>query len=498
MTAAGIIRATGAELCHPWPRAILPASDWVAMGAALATDPLQLVALWADTVQVHALFLDQADWSVLPVSVNVDAAAYPALSPVRPGAAWFERMVHDLWGHLPTGGIDTRPWLDHGFWSHTFPLATRPAPPVAQREPPQFLTDPDSTQMQVPIGPVHGGIDEAAHLRLTVQGDRVIRAEARLGYTHKGTLALMRGKSPRTAARFAARLSGDSTVAHATAFARATEAALQVSAPPRAAALRAIMAEVERIAGHLDQLGTLAQIAGAREVQARCSQRRERLLRAAEAAFGHRLMMDCVVPGGVAVDIAPQGPQALLRAMGGTATELSDLWQSFRGASLAARLAGTGVARLDDVERLAVGGVTGRASGRRFDARRFDPVYTDLRHAAASGETGCDAAARSRVRLTEIGDSLRLIGALIETLPEGSVTVALPMNSGEGMGCAESIHGDVWHWLRLDHGQIAAVFPRDPGWALWPLAERVLTGGPVEDVALVRCSLGLPVSGIDL
>jgi Ni,Fe-hydrogenase III large subunit len=72
------------------------------------------------------------------------------------------------------------------------------------------------------------------------------------------------------------------------------------------------------------------------------------------------------------------------------------------------------------------------------------------------------------------------------------------MSSGEGIGCAESIHGDVWHWLRLDHGQIAAVFPRDPGWALWPLAETVLTGAPVEDVALVRCSLGLPVSGMDL
>jgi Ni,Fe-hydrogenase III large subunit len=57
-----------------------------------------------------------------------------------------------------------------------------------------------------------------------------VRLEARLGYTHKGTLTLMRGKSPRTAARFAARLSGEATVAHGIAFARATEAALATDA----------------------------------------------------------------------------------------------------------------------------------------------------------------------------------------------------------------------------------------------------------------------------
>jgi Ni,Fe-hydrogenase III large subunit len=351
--------------------------------------------------------------------------------------------------------------------------------------------------MQWPIGPVPGGVGEAAHLRLTLHGDRVMRAETRLGYTHKGTLALMRGKSPRTAARFAARLAGDSTVAHAAAFARATEAALAVAAPARAAMLRAMMGEIERIAGHLDQLGSLALVAGALDAHARCSRQREMLLRATETAFGHRLMMDCVVPGGVAVDLAPAAPQVLLRAMGSVATELPALRRSFQGTALGARLTGTALAPLPAVLALSAGGVTGRASGRRWDARRFDPVYAGIGHIVATGSVG-DSAARASVRLTEIGESLRLTGRLIETLPEGPLTIALPMSSGEGIGCAESIHGDVWHWLRLDHGQIAAVFPRDPGWALWPLAETVLTGLPAEDVALARCSLGLPVSGMDL
>ena len=59
---------------------------------------------------------------------------------------------------------------------------------------------------------------------------------------------------------------------------------------------------------------------------------------------------------------------------------------------------------------------------------------------------------------------MRLVSAALGALPDGPVGVVLPPNSGEGIACAELIRGDVWHWLRLDHGQIAAVFPRDrPG-----------------------------------
>jgi Ni,Fe-hydrogenase III large subunit len=116
----------------------------------------------------------------------------------------------------------------------------------------------------------------------------------------------------------------------------------------------------------------------------------------------------------------------------------------------------------------------------------------------AALRTEGDAAARQHLRLFEISESLRLIGAVFDTLPDGPLTVALPQASGEGIGCAESIRGDVWHWLRLDHGQIASVFPRDPGWALWPLAERVLENADADDAGLIRTSLALPASGMDL
>jgi Ni,Fe-hydrogenase III large subunit len=351
--------------------------------------------------------------------------------------------------------------------------------------------------MQVPLGPIEGLIEPAAHLRLTIGGDRTTRAESRLGYTHKGILALMRGKSPRTAARFAARLSADATVAHSMAFALAAEGALGVEAPPRAVGLRAIMLEVERVATHLASLEAMAEVTGADALRMSAGRQREHLLRASDAAFGHRLMMDCVVPGGVALDIASDGAEPLLRAMGSISSNLPGLRRMTERFSLATRLRGVGVTPLSLVGELAVGGVAGRAAGRRLDARLFTTLYADLDHRIVLGGEG-DAASRCRVWLAEIAESLRLIGYLLRILPDGVTTVALPQVSGEGIGCAESGRGDVWHWLRLDHGQIAAVFPRDAGWALWPLAEVALRGAPFEDVGLIRASFALSVSGMDL
>jgi len=493
-----IIRTAEAELCRPWLRHMLSAADWAAFAGAAATESWTLLAQWADTVQVHALFLNSDALSIVPVSTPVDSGRYPALSPYFAGAAWYERMIRDLWGHSAEGGTDGRPWLDHGTWPLARPLASRPEPRTIA-DPLQLgeLDDP-SEAMILPIGPIWDRLGEPAHLRLTLDGPAIRQAEALLGFAHKGTLTLMRANPPPAAARFAARLSADATVAHSVAFAQATEAAMDVVAPPRAAALRIVMAEVERIAAHLDTLTEIGRLADAPALRTLCGVLRENVLRASDAAFGHRLMMDCVIPSGVAADIADGGPQLVLRALGSIASQLDALRRLHDGAALSARLARLGRAGGKLAASLAVGGVVGRASGRAFDARTvFSSGYGKLTPRLAV-RTGGDAAARQHLRLFEVEESIRLVSAALDSLPEGPVSMTLPQVSGEGIGCAESVRGDIWHWLRLDHGQIAAVFPRDPGWALWPLAERVLENATADDAALIRASFALPASGMDL
>jgi Ni,Fe-hydrogenase III large subunit len=494
-TVNDIVRAAPATICRPGLRYILNHDQWTALAQAASAEGQVLVAHWADTAQVHALFLDQQSLTLVVASTQVEEAFYPALSPFLPAAAWYERMIADLWGHSAGGAVDLRPWLDHGRWTLSRPMSSRPGPPTE----PEIPNDPEQDDLMVlPLGPIWGQLDEAAHLRLTLNGPTVVRAESRLGFTHKGTLSLMRGKSPRAAARFVARLSADATVAHSVAFAQATEAAMDVRAPARAATLRIVMMEIERIAGHLDNLTEIGRLADAPKVRTSCGFLRETLLRASDSAFGHRLMMDCVVPGGVATDIAVGGATVILRALGDIASHLPMVRDLHDAPSMSSRLAGVGRVGRNLATRLGVGGVVGRASGYAFDARSvFVADYHQLAPRIAMRPDG-DAAARQHLRIFEIEESLRLIGAALDSLADGPFSVALPPVSGEGMACTESVRGDVWHWLVLDHGQIATVFARDPGWALWPLAEQMLENAATEDIDLIRASLSLPASGMDL
>jgi Ni,Fe-hydrogenase III large subunit len=224
------------------------------------------------------------------------------------------------------------------------------------------------------------------------------------------------------------------------------------------------------------------------------------VLRAVADAFGHRLMMDVVIPGGVAVDMAPEGPEAILRALDLVAGEMPEIvrvWDD--AASLVDRVTGTGVTRPGLIAGFAPGGFVGRAAGRGFDVRRSPgyPPYAALPFEVAVRPDG-DVAARARVRIDEIATSIDLLRAMLAALPGGPISVPLPMASGEGIGWAEGFRGDIWHWLRLDGGLIGSVAMRDPSWLQWPLLEAAIEGNIVADFPLCNKSFNCSYSGVDL
>ena len=99
-------------------------------------------------------------------------------------------------------------------------------------------------------------------------------------------------------------MSGDSTVAYAWAYCMALESALGVAiAAARAQWLRALMLERERVANHLGDLGAIGNDAALAFGLAQFSRLREDWQRESMLSFGHRLMMDAIVPGGVARDV---------------------------------------------------------------------------------------------------------------------------------------------------------------------------------------------------
>src|SRR3981189_3907420 len=124
----------------------------------------------------------------------------------------------------------------------------------------------------------------------------------------------MTGASLERAVELAGRVSGDSTAAYAYAFSKAVEAALQLAVPDGGVWLRALVAELERLANHLGDIGALCNDASFPLMHAHCSVLRESVLRASHRAFGHRLLRDVIVPGGVSRDLDGEGTK-IIRAM---------------------------------------------------------------------------------------------------------------------------------------------------------------------------------------
>jgi Ni,Fe-hydrogenase III large subunit len=230
---------------------------------------------------------------------------------------------------------------------------------------------------------------------------------------------------------------------------------------------------------------------------------RERVLRAADICFGHRLMMDVIVPGGVARDIAPEGPAAI-RALSAEIRKifprLVELYDNT--ASLQDRTVATGIVKRDYAIQFGAGGYIGRGAGRAFDARRnlaYAP-YDQLSFDVPVLEAG-DVNARVWIRISEVEQSLSLIDQILDRLPAGT-TGATPKPSGaacEGMAIAEAFRGDVLVWMRLDgDGRINRCHLRDASWFQWPLLEAAIEDNIVADFPLCNKSFNCSYSGADL
>ncbi len=291
------------EQSSPWPRTVVDASVWRFAAGELALGHWSLLGLWGEPSAVHMAILDEAAADVAIVSLDCPDGSFPSVAALHPPALRLERTVQDLFGLAAQGLPDTRPWLDHRNWGVRFPLAARLDAP-SESTPYRFLPVEGGGVHQIAVGPVHAGIIEPGHFRFTASGETVVRLEQRLGYVHKGIEGLMAGASLDRAAQLAGRVSGDSTIAYAYAFARAAEAALGLAVPARAVWLRALLAELERLANHLGDIGAICNDASFALMHAHTSVLRESVLRAADTAFGHRLMRDLIVPGGVAATSA--------------------------------------------------------------------------------------------------------------------------------------------------------------------------------------------------
>jgi Ni,Fe-hydrogenase III large subunit len=485
----------------PWPRIVVGEDDWQAAIDHLVSGRMTLLGLWGEPVAVHMALLGSDLGEVAVVSLECASGEFPSVGARHPPAIRLERAACDLFGLRATGAADARPWLDHGVWGVRNPLGTRQ--PAGEPAPYPFLAAEGEALHQIAVGPVHAGIIEPGHFRFTANGEHLVRLEQRLGYVHKGIEGLLAGASLDKAAELACRTSGDSAVAYSLAFAQAVEAALSLDVPARAKYLRALMAELERLANHFGDIGAICNDASFALMHAQTGILRERCLRAAAACFGHRLMMDVIVPGGVARDLAPEGVsqlRALLDEVREAFPRLIELYDNT--ASLQDRTVTTGIVRPDYARQFGAGGYVGRASGRAFDARRnvsYAP-YPELSFEVPVLDAG-DVNARVWIRIREVEQSLSLIDQILRRLPGGELKISIEPSGRicEGMALTEAFRGDLLVWLRLDgDNRIARCHLRDASWFQWPLLETAVEGNIVADFPLCNKSFNCSYSGHDL
>ena len=467
----------------------------------------RLGALWGSDeggggLAVHALFAvhDRLLWTTLRVQDR-----YPDISHAFPAAGRMQRAIADLLG--PRAGDDERGWLRHGAWrADSHPL--RKDSPLDARLPEGdaryvFVPVEGEGVHEIAVGPVHAGIIEPGHFRFSVVGERVLRLEERLGYVHKGIEKRFESLSLEDGARLAGRVSGDSTVAFAWAYAMALEAAAAARPPERALWLRALLLERERIANHLGDLGYLGNDGGLAFGLAQFSRLKEDLLRTNRRLFGHRYAMDRVVPGGVIIDVDIPSKNEILEETERLEEELGALRAIYYDhPGLQDRCINCGRLAPQVAAQLGVVGLAARASGHALDARVFPGFapYDRLQPRLCAHRNG-DVASRIVVRFEELFESLDLTRRILRGLPEGACRAPLPQPAagGAGVGWVEGWRGEVFVVLEAGAGgRIRRCHPHDPSWQNWPALEHAVLGNIVPDFPLINKSFNLSYSGADL
>lgn len=498
---------------HIW-RGRLESGQLLALTRAVKEEGGQLIALWGSddrhisgTFGIHAALLASAGLVWVSCALAADHPAYPDLAHIFPQAGRMQRTAFDLFGIRATDAVDDRKWLRHGAWpANVFPLrkdfdSSLPATSTLDAYP--FIRVEGEGVHEIPVGPIHAGTIEPGHFRFSVIGERVLKLEERLGYTHKGTEKRFEGMDPATGARLAGRISGDSHSAYVWAYCMAVETATASAVPERAVWLRALFLEIERIANHLGDLGSLGGDVALAFGHVQFWRLKEDWLRLSAKRFGHRYLFDCIVPGGVAVDISDSGRAELAQETERIEAEVRSLHAIYdEHAGLQDRFANAGIVKPELAARLGLTGLAGRASAQAWDARAQFPQapYDQLAVNMATQRNG-DVLARAEVRFAELYESLRLVRELLARLPAGELHSPLAAVHAvrEGLGWVEGWRGGVVVALRIGaDGRLDRVHPHDPSWQNWPLLEIGTLGNIVPDFPLINKSFNLSYSGTDL
>ena len=498
------------------PLCIVPRSRFVEAARVLKKAYALLAAEWATDESgfgiargfgVYACYRYGSEYLIVKTEVPADDPVFPSLTKKFVAAYRFERQIESLMGLTPDKHPDSRPWIKFEDWpADAWPLrklfdAATPLPRVKGDY--KWAKAVGEGVYEIPVGPVHAGIIEPGHFRFQAVGETIINLEERLGYVHKGIEKRFESLGWSGSARLAGRVSGDTTVAHCLTYCMALEAMTGCNPPARAQWLRALFVERERIANHLGDIGAICNDVAFAFMLYQTMRLKEMLLRTNHRLFGHRFIMDRIIPGGVSADIDPQGIKDILDELAYLSKEFEKLVRIYdENSSLEDRTRETGVLSPEKARDLGVVGIVARASGLNLDCRIQNPFppYDRIAvqgHVLISG----DVHARVWVRIEEVRESIRIIREILRTLPEGvlAVETGQPMPDTSGFAAVEGWRGEIIYWLQSGpKGEMNRCMVRDPSSLCWLGLEQAIPDNIVPDFPVCNKSFNQSYSGHDL
>ena len=456
---------------------------------------------------VHAVFsLDAShEWLIVSVELPENDPRYEALTKTIMAAHWYERYAMDMFGIVAEGHPDPRRLVHH----ENVPLNTHPLRKdfawnarMEHAEVPYPMAHVEGDGIyEIPVGPIHAGIIEPGHFRFNVAGERIITLEGKLFFTHKGVEKLLEGKTVDQALPFVERISGDMAAAHALAYCQAVESLSNVRVPERAAELRSLVNELERVGMHMHDLANMCGNGTGFTVMAAQGFRiKERLMRLSERVFGNRFWRGFVQLGGVAFDLTDAQLKDVRETTASACRDMRELLDMGRHLDdLRERLETTGVLKKEAAVAYGGVGLPARASGVNRDVRRDHPyaAYAALAPEVVL-ETAGDVYARFETRRRELEESARMIDHILAHLSLGPVTSACPVKNGFGLGAVESWRGELLAFVQIENGVIERCVVRDPSFYNWALFGEIGPGNIVPDFPLCNNSLNLSYSGTDM
>jgi NADH-quinone oxidoreductase subunit D len=351
-----------------------------------------------------------------------------------------------------------------------------------------------SERFIVPIGPQHPALKEPGHFEFTVEGEVVTNATARLGFVHRG---MEKGAESRTWTQdlyLMERVCGICSHVHSMAFVLGVEKLANVQAPPRAQAIRELVAELERIHSHILWLGVAAHEGGFDTLFMFSWRDRETVMDLLETISGNRVNYSANVLGGVKVDINERQKDELLRGMDFLEERTRHYLKVVtEDDTFLGRTRNIGMMTFEEATRLGAIGPTGRASGLLRDVRMDSPYagYPDFPIQIVTAKAG-DLEARFVVRIKELFESYRLVREIVEKIPSGDLTTKIPRRipEGETVSRVEAPRGELFYYIKSNGtDRPERVKVRTPSLCNWASVLTTAIGHKLADMPMILAGI---------